>query len=128
MVQARTRVAEQWLKQFGPLLRLSSLVDITHNVVGLHTWLSAPEFLLIDAETHVKDDSSGAKRWCQGDTYDVALARIQMSTGSLLQVLVHVRKPTGVLDADTCSPALICRFARGGMGRSGASSTGRAAA
>jgi len=107
----------------------------------LRTWLEAPEFL-IDAEAHRADDSSDAKRWFQGDNYDAAVGRIQMSTGSLLEVLVHVRKPTGASaspralstpptttrSSPRSSRALICRFARGDMGQSGSGSTGRAAA
>jgi hypothetical protein len=95
MVQARTEVAERWLEHYGPLVRLSGLSE-THNTVGLRAWLESDEFLLIDGESHRADGKSGHK----GEVYDIAVGRIQRSTGSLLEVLIHRRKPTGVLDTN----------------------------
>jgi hypothetical protein len=67
---------------------------------GVCRWLACDEYLLIDGESHREDDSSDAQRWLKGDEYDIAVGRIRRSTGSLLEVLVHCRKPTGVLDDD----------------------------
>ena len=98
MVSARTAVAEKWFAHYGPLSALEDL-PVTVHTTGLRTWLESDEFLLIDGECHREDDNSG-DRWLKGDEYDIAVGRVQRSTGNLLEVLCHRYKPNGVLDDD----------------------------
>eukprot|EP00966_Prymnesium_polylepis_P113673 2628089-Prymnesium_polylepis.1 len=65
------------LAKYGPLQELNTLDRRKPNVNALHTVVEAYNtdrwLMVVDTETHRKDDSSARGRWKAGQLYDLAI-------------------------------------------------------
>eukprot|EP00966_Prymnesium_polylepis_P242818 5615423-Prymnesium_polylepis.1 len=90
VVEERNAVAQRLICHFGPPVRPTSLPACSQTT-SLRVYLSAVRagkaYMLVDAESHRKDDSSG--RWKAWDVYDMAVTLIDSKSGSTIAVLFH---------------------------------------